>query len=139
MLKQPRGQAMIEFLPLMGIFIVVMSASLAFFRSLREGVLRQEALRNIYFASVRNMGTMTSPPESRQSSGNIIVDLEGNRLIQKAEPIGPNTPCYFITPGEIQTDVPIKGIYMLEDKITAAIQYRHFGIVRRLPGPPCKF
>lgn len=132
-----KGQAMIEFLPLLGIFIIVMSASLAFFRSLREGILRQEALRNLYFASTKNVGTLTSPPEFPGQSP--ILDLLRQPLIDRPVAINPMTPCYFITPGAAQVESPIKGIYLLENKITDAIQYRHYGVIRRLSGPPCRF
>ena len=54
------GQAMIEFIPAVILFIFLMMASYVFFRGLRESIQGQEAARNMAFAKIANSGPLVS-------------------------------------------------------------------------------
>jgi hypothetical protein len=61
--KNPKsGQAMIEFLPAILLFFVIIAASIVFFIGLRESFNMQMAARNALFAKIRNSGPLVSPP-----------------------------------------------------------------------------
>lgn len=55
------GQALIEFLPAIILFFVVIGASLVFFIGLRESFHMQIAARNAMFAKIRNSGPLITP------------------------------------------------------------------------------
>ncbi len=55
------GQALIEFLPAIILFFVVIGASLIFFIGLRESFHMQVAARNAIFAKIRNSGPLVTP------------------------------------------------------------------------------
>jgi hypothetical protein len=56
------GQALIEFLPAIILFFVVIGVSLVFFIGLRESFHMQVAARNAMFAKIRNSGPLVTPP-----------------------------------------------------------------------------
>ena len=59
--RDPRsGQAMIEFLPAVLLFFVIIGTSLVFFIGLRESFQMQIAARNAMFAKIRNSGPLIS-------------------------------------------------------------------------------
>lgn len=54
------GQAMIEFLPAILLFMIIIVSSLVFFIGLRESYQMQVAARNSVFAKIRNSGPLIS-------------------------------------------------------------------------------
>ncbi len=58
------GQAMIELIPAILLFFIVIIASMVFFIGLRESFHMQIAARNAMFAKIRNSGPLISPPSS---------------------------------------------------------------------------
>lgn len=76
------GQAMVEFLPAIMIFVMVMSAGLAYFRVMRAAALRQEAVRNMAFAKIDNSGTLTTvdTPDEGKSAASVGIAIEGRSV-----------------------------------------------------------
>ena len=64
LLHHKKGQAMIEFLPAILLFIVILIVSVVFFIGLRESTLLQEAARNAAFAKIANSGPLVSRNKS---------------------------------------------------------------------------
>ena len=99
------GQALVEFLPAVMIFILVLSAGLAFFRIMRSATIRQEAARNLAFAKIDFAGTLTtvnvdasntSRPRSvglRIESGDVTA-ISGNN----DQFIDYSTSCFYVHP-----------------------------------------
>jgi len=90
---------MIEFLPSVVIFLIVVSASTAYFRAMRSAAIRQEVVRNLAFAKIGNAGTLTTPSDQLNrpiplagESGNLVS--AANNSFQGATPGG----CFTIRP-----------------------------------------
>lgn len=64
-----RGQAITEFIPSMIIFFMVITGALAFYRVIRSATIKQEVVRNLTFAKIRNSGTLTTTPEQVRGGG----------------------------------------------------------------------
>lgn len=59
-LSQKKGQAFIEFVASVFVFAIVISASLSYFRYMRHVSIKQEVVRNVMFAKIKNSGTLTT-------------------------------------------------------------------------------
>ncbi|MBS1983989.1 MAG: hypothetical protein JST16_07430 [Bdellovibrionales bacterium] len=100
-----RGQAMVEFLPAVMIFILIMSAGLAYFRVMRAASLRQEAARNLAFAKIDNAGTLTTidSPDAGRSAAAVAINIEGvaiPAMNDQSNPfVGRDAQCFSVIPG----------------------------------------
>lgn len=77
-----KGQALIEFLPVILLFIVIMSVSFIFFMGLRESAIMQEAARNAAFAKIANSGPLVSREFRSGASNYYEFPLEGAQNIE---------------------------------------------------------
>jgi len=59
MLKSRKGQALIEAIPSLLIFITVITAAFTYFKVMRFSAIRQEVARNLIFSKINNSGTLT--------------------------------------------------------------------------------
>lgn len=124
-----KGQAMIEFLPAILLFIVIMSVSFIFFMGLRESTLLQEAARNAAFAKIANSGPLVSR-ENRSSATNYYeFPLEGAQNIE----IDNSKTCFSATP-QLSNDGP--NIFKLPSilGVKMDLQRTHKMTVFRRPG-----
>ena len=108
--KNRRGQATVEFLPSIVVFLLVISAALSYFRALRSATLRQEEVRNIAFAKIGNSGTMTTPPNQMNGTTPlplVLLALAETGTVPGPEPVNVSdntfiderTGCFAVSPG----------------------------------------
>lgn len=90
---------MIEFLPAILLFIVIMTVSFIFFMGLRESALLQEAARNAAFAKIANSGPLVSRENRSGALNHYEFPLQG---AQNVEVNNENT-CFVATP-QLSTD-----------------------------------
>jgi hypothetical protein len=130
-LKNKSGQAMIEFLPAILLFIVILIVSTVFFMGLRESTLLQEAARNAAFAKISNSGPLVSRENRAGALDFYEFPMNGtkNVLVDK------DKTCFVASP-QLSTDGPntfklpsILGIDM-------GLQRIHKMTVFRRPGDP---
>ena len=125
--NKKNGQAMIEFLPAILLFIVILVVSVVFFMGLRESTLLQEAARNAAFAKISNSGPLVSRSNRAGSSKHYEFPMTGtqNKVVNNQ-----NT-CFSSTPdGTNAFNLPsILGVTMDLKRI-------HKATVFRQPGAP---
>ncbi len=63
-MDKKRGQAVLEALPILVMFFIVLSASLSFFEGQRNIVLTQISARNQAFQNIRNLGPLMMSAQS---------------------------------------------------------------------------
>jgi hypothetical protein len=126
------GQALVELLPSIVIFMLVVSAGLAYFRVLRSATIRQEVVRNLMFAKINNSGTLTStiPQEGgvRLQLGDAFVNAPVITSQRNAQVLQ-NDSCFTVFPGSTIENVPVTGVYGAGelpgvDLTTYAVMYR---------------
>lgn len=136
--RSKSGQALVEMLPSLVIFLVVMSAGLAYFRIMRNATIRQEVVRNLAFAKINNTGTMTTSlsqavgevqfldgqPVLQGDRNDDVYDVPGGAYV-KAD-------CFTVSPREatVSAEVPPGAVYSLGelnpvDITTYAVVYRN--------------
>lgn len=93
------GQAVMELLPAMMMFFIVLFACLSYFRAMRSAVMREEAVRNVAFAKINNSGTLTTMPNQITA---LRPGCGGNTqtLCVGGEVIGSNTAFYRAIVGD---------------------------------------
>ncbi len=138
------GQALVEFLPSMVLFLMVITAGLSYFRTMREATIRQEVVRNLAFAKISNSGTLTTPLS--QSLGGSLL-FEGSPQVTNVEAIpagqnegvfvgpGGNPPCFTVTPEQVQktlTPGDVVGVGRLNP-----VTITTYAVVHRYPGGNC--
>ncbi len=129
-----RGQAVVELLPAVLIFLLVTTAAMTYFRTLRHATLRQEVVRNLAFAKIANSGTLTTPTE--QSGGELPVQYaaSGERSVAGIQAsanafVSNENVCFRIVPHEPTTEVSLSGVYGMGDLVkvpfsTSSVVYR---------------
>ncbi len=130
-LKNKSGQAMIEFLPAILLFIVILIVSTVFFMGLRESTLLQEAARNAAFAKISNSGPLVSRENRAGAPGFYNFPMTGTQNIE----VNSRNTCFVASP-QLSTDGPntfklpsILGVEM-------GLQRIHKMTVFRQPGDP---
>lgn len=100
-LKNNKGQAMIEFLPAILLFIVILIVSVVFFIGLRESTLLQESARNAAFAKIANSGPLVSR-QNRSGAPNLYqFPMSGSKNVE----VNNDKTCFSATP-QLSTDGP---------------------------------
>ena len=89
------GQAVVEFIPALFLFFCILTAMYEFYRVMREATIRQEVVRNLAFAKIGNMGTLTSV-----KSQNIIGNDLGLLLGNDNPSVGYTNQCIAVVPLE---------------------------------------
>lgn len=123
------GQSLIEFLPAILLFFVVISASIVFFIGLRESFHMQISARNSLFSKIRNSGPLISPPGATLG----YTDHYSFPFV------GANTPavtqsniCFTARPDSSATQAILPSILGLGLNLDRA----HRATIFRKPGPP---
>jgi hypothetical protein len=99
--KNNKGQAMIEFLPAVLLFIVILIVSTVFFIGLRESTLLQEAARNAAFAKISNSGPLVSRANRSGAQNLYEFPMSGSQNII----VDNSKTCFSATP-QLSTDGP---------------------------------
>lgn len=134
--KSKSGQAMVEFLPAIMIFILVMSAGLAYFRVMRSAALREEAVRNLAFAKMDNAGTLTTvdSPDEGKSAAEVSVSIEGQSIPALSSGnnvfISEQVQCFSVVP-EGQAQLPIEVTYRAGVTASTPVVLTTYGVVCR--------
>jgi hypothetical protein len=142
--KSRRGQAIVEFIPSAMVFIVVIYASIAYFRVMRAATIKQEVVRNIAFAKIANSGTLTTTPEQviggaqEDTGGSLQLGGESGAPIVPEESnqfIGRDFKCFTVFPPDpLQTEfiqVPLL-------KRLGSVSFRTLLIVERFGNSACR-
>ncbi|MEI7441386.1 MAG: TadE family protein [bacterium] len=132
LLKNKNGQAMIEFLPAILLFIVILIVSTVFFMGLRESTLLQEAARNAAFAKISNSGPLVSRDyQGGAPTSFYAFPMTGTKNIK----VSRSNTCFVASP-QLSTDGPntfklpsILGVEM-------GLQRIHKMTIFRQPGDP---
>jgi hypothetical protein len=119
-LLKKNGQAIIEILPAILIFIMVLSACLRYFEVFRDAVEKEQVARNLMFAKIGNSGTLTTPasqltnPGTQDPSTNgIQFDIEGGRvpvLVTNAF-VDRSVGCFAVFPPSWKKQTPTSDIF----------------------------
>ena len=129
------GQAMLELLPMFVIFFAAISGMVAYFQTMRNSILVQEAARNAAFAKIANSGPLVTPPEQvgqplmagpyeRGPAAYQVSGANNNAVV------GPGNSCFTVFPGEsvIPERLPtIYGIASTVGETSRAVVYRFGG------------
>jgi hypothetical protein len=113
--RRSSGQAMVELMPAIMLFMLVVSAGLAYFRVMRAAARNEEASRNIAFAKINNAGTLTTVdivPGSDKPTP-LQLTIEGTPLsvaTSKDDFIDRTAGCIVVTPepGGAEHEVPVQ-------------------------------
>jgi len=123
------GQALVELLPSLVLFLLVMSAGLAYYRVMRVAVIRQEVVRNLAFAKIDYSGTLTTTDREVADGVSLFNDF----TVMASDPsdfVGYTEPCFTVTPENVSEKVdsvtPVYGIGSIRgvDITTYAVVYR---------------
>lgn len=122
------GQALIEFLPAIILFFVVIGVSLVFFVGLRESFHMQVAARNAMFAKIRNSGPLVTP------SGALGYDSHYRFPfgVVKQAGLSPSNTCLSVRPQTGVTEAVLPSILGL----TLNLGRAHRATIFRRPGAP---
>lgn len=131
-----RGQAIVEILPSVMLFMLVISAGLAYFRVMRAATIRQEAVRNLAFAKIDNSGTLTTvvTPDEGGVAAPITITVDRKvipALVDGNNPfISSSTDCFTVIPGgEAQQSIPVTYRYGVSGD--APVLLRTYAVVCR--------
>jgi hypothetical protein len=115
-----KGQATIELLPSILVFVLVISAGLAYFRVMRAAAIREEAARNLAFEKMDHSGTLTTQrsPDNGRSGEDIVVRVGGSAVPGGELPaidsrnnpfIDQTVTCYQVIPGgDAKIEIPVQ-------------------------------
>jgi hypothetical protein len=111
-LLSPRrsGQAMIEIVPAILIFAMVISAALRYFEIFRNAVESEQVARNLIMAKIANSGTLTTPASqlnnplqptpSDRSTRPVTLQIEGAAVpvVENNIFVDPGVVCFSVYP-----------------------------------------
>ena len=128
------GQALVELLPSMVLFLAVIGAGLSYFRIMRAATIRQEVVRNLAFAKINNSGTITTPLNQGAT-----ITLQGEGTVVPAnnnDPILAGAGCFTVSPQKVQEKLEIPGrIFGLG--VLAPVEVTTYAVVYRIPNAQC--
>lgn len=122
------GQALIEFLPAIILFFVVIGASLVFFIGLRESFHMQVAARNAIFAKIRNSGPLVTPSGALGYAEHYVYPF--GTVTQAG--LTPTSTCLSVRPQRGVTQAVLPSILGLTLNLSRA----HRATIFRRPGAP---
>ncbi|NCN28677.1 hypothetical protein GW915_14020 [bacterium] len=141
-----KGQALVELLPAIVLFFTIIIAAFSYFKVMRSAVFRQEVVRNMAFAAIGNMGSMTSPPDqlgnaiggSPQDTNPGMKGLGGERFLARSRQqfIGRDTQCFKVYPREAQRNIKTLLPSFFQDR-TPEVSFVTYAVVQRLASGSC--
>jgi hypothetical protein len=138
MLKGKRGQALIELVPSILLFLIVSSSSLAYFRVMRSSQLRQEVVRNLMFAKIDNSGPLVTSGQQGLEPLQLSGIPEASRgpasaVGGSAVKLGIATDCVAVFPGDTPARMPVNGILGLPG-FESELQFSTYAVIFRRDG-----
>lgn len=150
LLKKQSGQAMIELLPAALMMFAVLTAAFSYFKVMRSAVYRQEVVRNMAFAAVSNMGSLTTPPsqivdvvaDPNGAPGLLGLGMEGSpTLLAPGQSlfISRNVSCFAVYPREPAREITTKLPFIFdEDETHPNVAISTYAVVHRRAGGNCQ-
>ena len=144
---------MIEILPAVLIFVMVLTAILQYFTVFRGAVENEQVVRNLMLAKIANSGTLTTPagqlsnssqtqPRDTSTPG-LQMDVEGRRgiVVPTNVFVDHKNPCFSVFPPEWKQNLPTSGIFAMGAQkgfpsiqlVTYAVIYRTMSNNARCP------
>jgi hypothetical protein len=131
-----RGQAVVELLPSVFLFLIVVTAGLSYFRMMREVTIRQEVVRAMAFSKIDYSGTLTTP--LTQSEGVLFLEGLPNGVAvdsSRFEFVGRLDPCFSVTPENVTQQIEAGSVFGLGrlnplNVATYAVMYRVPGVAQ---------
>jgi len=132
--KSKKGQALVELLPSLVIFFMVISASLSYFEIMRGATIRQEVVRNLAFAKMNNMGTLTTPTGKLGAP----IQIEGVAAISGNDNdfVGFQSNCFSVSPANLTESFQPKKIIGVS--AVPPVEVSSYAVVYRRPGSQCQ-
>ncbi len=125
-LKNKKGQAMIEFIPIMVVLMILVFTSLVFFQGIRESIKSQEASRNLAFATIANSGPIVSGGGSTTIPGQYEFAGAANR-----PEVSNRNMCFGVRPQGRSSNTALPSILGMNMQMSRV----HKMSVFRQPGP----
>jgi hypothetical protein len=138
MLGSKRGQALIELIPSVLLFLIVSSSSLAYFRVMRSSQIRQEVVRNLMFAKIDNSGPLVTSAQQTQEPLQLAGVEVGSRAPASAVggntvAMSANTDCLAVFPGDSLSRIPVTNILGLSG-FESEVQVATYAVIFRRSG-----
>lgn len=144
LLVSKKGQAMVEILPALMIFLIVLTSGLAYFRVMRSAVIRQELVRNAMFAAIHNSGSLTTPANltrvpSGESIGSGVMMNSAGPLIAgpRMAFIDNQTNCFRVLPKDpiLSVDTPILESLLGAGNEQPLVKISTYAVIHRVYDP----
>lgn len=134
------GQALVELLPATILFFTVMVGAFSYFKVMRSAVFRQEVVRNMAFAAIGNMGSMTTPPNLLRpvTSTNLAgVGTDGRFLASSRQVfVDASTSCFQVAPRDGSHSIGTKLPAFFQDSVPE-VKFTTYAVVQRLADKGC--
>jgi len=130
------GQAIIEFVPAMVLFFIVLSAGFSYYRLMRSAQIREEAVRNVIFQKINYSGTLTSTfvDASRAAERSIFL---GDGALANPTEVLERASCIGAVPNGLRKEVGDRTIASMVDNLPT-FDLVTYAVIYRFPGgPPC--
>jgi len=128
-----KGQALIEFIPVMMVFMVLISACLTYFRALKHATIRQEVVRNLAFSQINNSGSLTKVDLVRSpASLSSIQALE----FSAQQDVGAGSRCFRVVAGDPRLPFDFSKVIGLGSKLSSKVypNVPAVSVIHRQPG-----
>jgi len=135
--KSKSGQAIIELLPSILLFLIVVGAGLSYFQMMREVTIRQEVVRNLAFAKINNVGTLTTP----LSQGDNRVTIEGFPVPDapitqnRFEFVSRTDDCFSVSPENVSKPLSAGSVFGIGP--LTPINVTTYAVIYRRPSSDC--
>ncbi len=152
LITSKKGQAITEFLPACIILFMVMTAALSYYRVMRAASIRQEVVRNLTFAKIRNSGPLTTTPDQLAGgSGSGLprlnmerISVSGGRNAIAETPVMNagnhdfirfDSNCFTVYPADPKVTIKLGPLMMAGD--LGDLDFSTYAVMYRGPGGGC--
>jgi hypothetical protein len=135
--KNRKGQAIIELLPSVLLFLIVVGGGLSYFQMMREVTIRQEVVRNLAFAKINNVGTLTTPLS--QGANEVLIEgfPAGGRVIgpSRFDFVSRTDGCFTVTPSLVRKPIQAGSVFGIG--ALTPINVTTYAVIYRRPDVNC--
>ncbi len=138
-----KGQAIMELLPSMIIFLMIMTGALSYYRVMRSATIKQEIIRNLMFAKINNSGTLTTttnqvkPGSSDLSIAASINSIEATNSISQANNgrVLRDSSCFAVLPDKPSETMTLGPLFMAGE--LGELNFKTFAVIYRNTDKTC--